>query len=415
MLDNSPIKGSAVSVLILSQVYAPDEASVGQLLEDLARTLIAKGRSVQVITSDRGYDEPRRRFTHLETRFGVSVRRTFAPAAPKRSVVRRVLGGVIFLIGACWHVLWAPRFDVLLISTSPPMAPLVGVLLARLRGARSVVWLTDLNPDEAVAAGVVARGSIVERLARQWARWGLQHADVVVTLDRQMERRALDDGALPSRLHVIPPWSSIEHAAADADVRGFRESQGWSGRRVIMYAGNHSPVHPLDTVVRAAVSRPRGDSLQFAFVGGGSMKPKIDLLREPNVSTLPYQPRESLPVLLAAADVHVVSMGDAVTGIVHPSKFYGALAAGRPVLFIGSAASVIGRVVTENDIGWVVPHGDLDTARRTLDAIAQMTEVDLCAMGERALATHRTQFEPARIRARLADAILGDTLLHGAD
>lgn len=146
---NTPPSGPGVSVLMLSQVYAPDEASVGQLLEDLARTLVTDGNAVRVITSNHGYDQLGRRFPNVETRFGISVRRTLTPSAPKRSVVRRLLGGVMFLAGACWHVLWAPRFDVLLVTTSPPMAPLVGVLLAHLRGARAVLWLTDLNPDEA--------------------------------------------------------------------------------------------------------------------------------------------------------------------------------------------------------------------------------------------------------------------------
>lgn len=400
------VKGSAVSVLMLTQVYTPDEASVGQLLDDLARTIIAKGRTVQVITSDRGYDEPRRRFPNLETRSGVSVRRTFAPGAPKRRFLHRILSGSVFLVGASWHALRAPRFDVLLVSTSPPMAPLVGIVLARLRGARCVVWLTDINPDEAVAAGVVARGSMIERFARRWTRWTLRHADKVVTLDEQMKQRALDDGATPEQIRVIPPWSSIDRGASDEEIRAFRQSQGWNGDRVIMHAGNHSPVHPLDTLIDAAMNRPANDPLRFAFVGGGGMKHKIDSIKSANISSLPYQPRESLPVLLSAADVHVVSMGDAMHGIVHPSKFYGAIAAGKPVLLLGSEQCALGQFVLEHNIGWVIPHGDSARMRGVLDEIVAMPQTELDALGSRARDAHQQHFAPAKIRSMFADVIL---------
>jgi glycosyltransferase involved in cell wall biosynthesis len=398
----------AVSVLMLTQVYTPDEASVGQHLEDLGRALIARGCAVRVITADRGYTDPHQRFAHHETRFDVSIRRTVTLAAPKRSVVRRLIGGAVFSIGACWHVPLAARFDVLVISTSPPMAPLIGVVLARLRGARSVLWLTDINPDEAVAAGVLRRGSVVERLAQQWSRWALRHADVVITCDEQMRQRALDGGARADRLHVVPPWSVIDQPAPEADVATFRGSHGWTARRVVMYSGNHSPVHPLETLLRATVARPVRDPLQFAFVGGGSMKPTAAEWSTPNVSLLPYQPLASLPILLAAADVHVVSMGDAVHGIVHPSKFYGAIAAGRPVLLLGSEASAVGQIIVANRIGWVVPHGDLAAMQRALGEIANMPAAELAALGDRARATHRAHFDPSQVRARFIAAALGE-------
>ncbi|HYV98860.1 MAG TPA: glycosyltransferase family 4 protein [Gemmatimonadaceae bacterium] len=400
-------KGTVASVLMLTQVYVPDEASVGQHLADLASALVAKGRTVQVITSDRGYDEPRRRFSQLEARNGIAVRRIFAPAAPKKSISRRILAGVAFLLGACWWVLGAPRFDVLVVPTSPPMAPLIGIWLARLRRARCVLWLTDINPDQAIAAGAVSERSLVARIGQWWKRRGLRSADAIVTLDEDMRARAIRAGANPASVHVIEPWSIIEGPGDAEGVRGFRRAQGWENERVVMYAGNHTPVHPLDTLLEEIPARPAGDVLRFAFVGGGLTKPRVEALSGPRVSVLPYQPKESLSTLLAAADVHVVSMGDAMQGIVHPSKFYGAIAAGRPVLLLGSPASVHGKRIREHRIGWVVPHGDRAAMRRALDDIAVMPETELNAMGARALAVHKAQFEPAQLRERFVDVILG--------
>src|SRR5690606_9916775 len=122
----------------------------------------------------------------------------------------------------------------------------------------------------------------------------------------------------------------------------FRKEHGLEGKFVILYSGNHSVVHPLETLLEAARRLESEPRVRFLFVGGGLRKQEVTAFREKyqlhNILELPYQPKEKLPESLASGDMHVVILGDNVNGLVHPSKIYGVLASGRPYLFLGPQA-----------------------------------------------------------------------------
>jgi len=110
----------------------------------------------------------------------------------------------------------------------------------------------------------------------------------------------------------------------------------------------------------------------FAFVGGGAGKVEVErriAAGAKNLRSLPYQPRDQLQETLAAADVHVVSMGNDMVGIVHPCKIYGVMAVGRPILFFGPLESHVGQLVGPNPLGWHVNHGDV---RATITALTEV-------------------------------------------
>jgi len=141
---------------------------------------------------------------------------------------------------------------------------------------------------------------------------------------------------------VIPPGSQDGEVGFDAAGREeFRSAHGLQDKFVIMYSGNHSPVHPLDTLMRAA-DRLRGEKdIVFAFIGGGSEFTKVKKWAEgnPRILCLPYQPLARLSASLSAADMHVVVMGDKMLGLVHPCKIYNILMVGAPVVYIGPRSS----------------------------------------------------------------------------
>ena len=125
----------------------------------------------------------------------------------------------------------------------------------------------------------------------------------------------------------------------------FRERHGLTGKYVVMYSGNHSPVHPLDTLLQAALQLKSDSRFCFVFVGGGSEFGRLRALSEDlgltNVKFLPYQPIESLSGSLSAADLQTVVLGSAMVGTIHPSKLYNMLAVGNRVLYVGPERSHI--------------------------------------------------------------------------
>ena len=80
-----------------------------------------------------------------------------------------------------------------------------------------------------------------------------------------------------------------------------------------------------------------------------------------------YAPAEELAAHLMTADVHLVSLEPAWSGTMVPSKLQGIFAVGRPVVFVGSRESSIGRWVEESGGGWVVAAGDVDGLRSALE------------------------------------------------
>ena len=155
-----------------------------------------------------------------------------------------------------------------------------------------------------------------------------------------------------------------------------------------MYSGNHAITSPLTTLLAAIRSMGDTGRLQFVSIGGGAGKAEVERLiadrPELPVRSLPYQPRESLPFSLAAADVHVVSLADEAVGLVHPCKLYGAMAVGRPVIAIAPADSYIGEIVAAHGIGWRVSHGDVAGMEAVLQEVQEAGSARLHLMGETA-------------------------------
>jgi glycosyltransferase involved in cell wall biosynthesis len=257
----------------------------------------------------------------------------------------------------------------------------LAALRCRLRGERFVYWVMDLNPDEALAAGWLRPGAVAW-LLEQVSRFTLHAADAVVLLDRYMRERVLAKGVAPGRAWVVPPWSLDRYAYFDREGRmAFRERHGLKGKYVVMYSGNHSPVHPLDMLLEAAVRLSGDPRFCFVFVGGGSEFRRLRGLAGrrglPNVKFLPYQPIESLSSSLSAADLQSVVLGSAMVGTIHPSKLYNILAVGSPVLYVGPERSHISDVMDLPDAGTQEGHsgnyvrvdfGDVATLTKWLEA-----------------------------------------------
>lgn len=226
-------------------------------------------------------------------------------------------------------------------------------------------WVMDLNPDEAIAAGWLRQGSFSEGVLSRMLRFSLRASARVIALDRFMKQRLEEKGVPAERISVIPPWAHDDAAGFDSPGRSsFRAEHGLADKYVVMYSGNHSPCHPLDTLLDAARELAADTRVVFCFVGGGSEFEKVSRFAAAkglaNILQLPYQPREKLSSSLSAADLQIVVMGDPFVGIVHPCKIYNLLAIGSPVLYIGpevSHISAILRPLRKSYSARSAPHG----------------------------------------------------------
>ena len=394
------------SYVFITQVYVPDPNATGQHLADVAEELARRGHDVVVYTSNRGYDEPSNYYPRKETRHGVKIRRVPLSHFGKSSIAVRIAGGLSFVAQSVARAIAHRKLDAVVVSTSPPMAPFAALILRALRRVRVKYWIMDINPDQIVALGMATENSPSVRAFNWLNRQILDKADDVVVLDRMMAERINRKRDVSHKLTILPPWPAQDPARlVPHSENPFRLAHADSSKRIVMYSGNHGPSSPLTTILRAAQRVADDPRLLFMFIGGGIGKQEVDEAAGGNIVSLPYQPRAELINSLSAADVHIVTVGDAVPGIVHPSKVYGAMAVGRPILLVGPPQNHVADIMAEHDIGWHVRNGDVDGAVRILREIAEMPVEQLEAMGQRAYDAIVARGGRAAAVSRMADVI----------
>jgi glycosyltransferase involved in cell wall biosynthesis len=268
----------------------------------------------------------------------------------------------------------------------------------------------DLNPEQLVALGKIGAGSPAARLLDDLGRAILRNAAMVVALDRFMAERLARKVDLGERLQIIPPWPHEEYLEAIPHAANpFRRAHGLEGKLVVMHSGNHSPSHPLGTLLEAAARLRDDPGIIFLFVGGGQGKAEVEAFlarhRLPNARSLPYQALSEIRYSLSAADVHLVALGDPFVGINHPCKVYGAMAVARPILYLGPTPSHISDILAEHQIGWRVAQGDVDGMVRTLETIRRAPPEDLAKLGRRAREALQGRISQSILCARFCDGL----------
>jgi colanic acid biosynthesis glycosyl transferase WcaI len=382
-----------VRILFLNQTFHPDVVATAQYASDLAGVMADRGHEVTVMCSRRAYDNPRELLPKNEVWRGVSIRRISCLGLGKSARWRRATDFASFLLNCAGHLTLLGRFDVVIGMTSPPLISWLGALFTRIKGGRFVSWVMDLNPDEALAAGWLREGSWTTALLQWILLDSLRGSALVIVLDRFMADRIERKGIDAGRIAVLPPWSLDEAVRYDEEGRErFRRQHGLDGKFVVMYSGNHTPCHPLATLLQAAKALRDRPDIAFCFAGGGS---ELETVRRfaaahamANIVVVPYQPLTALSASLSAADLHAVVMGNAFVGIVHPSKVYNVRALGLPYLYIGPKESHISELTPTH----TAAHGDVDAVARHIRCAA--------ATRSTAVVAHDGEFARSRLVGR---------------
>jgi colanic acid biosynthesis glycosyl transferase WcaI len=251
----------------------------------------------------------------------------------------------------------------------------LGTLLRRFRGTPHVYWSMDLHPDASLALGRMSRRNPGVRSLAWLGDLVYRQADRVVVLGPYMADRVLMKGVRPDRVVSIPVWSRREQVyPVDRDANALRQSLGLDRAFVAMYSGNLGLAHSFDEFLEAARRLRDRPDIVFLFVGEGPRAAEVQTARDreglTNVRLLDYFPRHELHRSLSLADVHLISMRPEMTGIVVPGKLYGAMAAGRPALFVGPAHCESADTIRRAGCGFTIAPGDADGVVAALSRLA---------------------------------------------
>ncbi|MBH5322423.1 glycosyltransferase family 4 protein [Aurantiacibacter sediminis] len=363
------------SIIFVNRYFWPDRSATSQILSDVAFHLAENGYAVEVIASRLSYESDESPYPADETHRGVRIHRVATPSFGRGNIIGRLIDYLGFYVSAFFKTLsLAGAKDVVVAKTDPPVLSWPIGIAAGLKGARKANWLQDLYPEVAEAFGVIGINSVPARLTRALRDRSLRKADMNIAIGEKMAELLAQRGVETERITVIPNMTDDESIrpihAADNPLRkewGFAETD-----LVVGYSGNLGRAHEVDTLLSAAQSlQEKGRSdIRFLVIGGGFLREHLE--REVEARTLsnftfkPYQPREQLGHSLTVPDVHWVSLLPELEGLIVPSKFYGAAASGRPVIFIGSTEGELGGIVPESNSGAVIAVNDAESLAERL-------------------------------------------------
>ena len=400
---------STPRVLIINQYFPPDTAATAKMAALVARTL-GRRFSVTVLAGRPSYEPGERHRLYLwrrERQGRVVVERVGSTGSSRHRMRGRLANYLSYLALAVPRALAADA-DVVLAMTDPPVAGIAGALVAALRRLPFVYNIRDLYPDMAVAAGLLPPGWPAtgwERLHR----WALRRADRVVVLGEDMRERIVAKGVPAERVVVVRDGASIPSAVPRPDHPVAQEVRG-DFRFVVLHAGNVGFYGAWETLVRAS-GLLNGEGAGFVFIGAGAAAARVRALATSGsgrVRFLPFRPASEVPYVLAAADLHVVTVRRGLEGAVVPSKLYGILAAGRPVLAVAPEGSDLARIVRRYGCGFVADPDRPDAVAQAVRE-AMASRGNLVAMGarSRAAAAHFEQQTELDRFVRVVEDVLG--------
>jgi glycosyltransferase involved in cell wall biosynthesis len=368
-------------LLVFNQYYAPGVEATARLLTALCEGL-AEEYEVTVVTGRLRDHEAELDF---ELRNGVEVIRVHSTSFDRAALHKRAANYFTYLGRALRRGLLARRPDVVLCMTDPPMIGDVALLVARRFRAPLVVVSQDVFPEIAVALGRLTNPAVV-RLLDSLIKVYLRRADRVVSIGETMERRLASKGVEPRRITVIPNWADTEAVTPRPRDNPWSREQLVTDRFVVMHSGNVGYAQNLETLIAATTRLEELNRLAVLILGFGARhahnRALAERARARHVRFLPYQPDERLSDALSSADVHYVGLSRGLAGFVVPSRVYGILAVGRPILAAVDAQSETAALVRSVDCGIVVPPDDPERVAHAIRELEAGVH-DLDAMGRR--------------------------------
>jgi colanic acid biosynthesis glycosyl transferase WcaI len=388
----------------LYHYFHPDDVVSARHFSDFCRELVARGWQVEAMPCNAGCRDETRIYPSAEQWNGVCIRRLWRPHFRQATTLGRVLNAVWMIVA--WSTAIGGRRngtvpDVLLIGTDPVLSIFVSLVIKRLRPAIRVAhWCYDLYPEAATAEGILREQSVFVRLLERALRQAYRSCDLVADLGSCMRMRLERYGHRCRKLTLVP-WALSEPETILSSDSGPRQELFGDAALGLLYSGNFGRAHSCEEFLELARSL-RDHSIQFCFgVRGNRVRELHAAVRsdDRNVSLASFAPEAELTKRLAAADIHLVSLRAEWTGVVVPSKFFGSLAAGRPVIFAGSRNAALAQWIEAYGVGWVLDRSSIEKVARDLRRLAQCSQ-ELVVLQRRCHEVYHAHFSRRRTMDR---------------
>jgi len=366
-------------IIFINRYFYPDHSATSQMLTDLAFGLVQSNedKAIHIVTSQQRYDDPAAKLPDYELIKNVHIHRVKTTQFGRQNLIGRAGDYLSFYLAAAIKLFKiTKKGDTLVAKTDPPLISVIAAIIAKLKRAHLVNWLQDLFPEVAAELGIKLATGIIYKVLKGIRNKTLHQAKMNVVIGELMAERLRKEGIPDKQITVIHNWADGEQIKPVAhDKNPLRKQWNLEGKFVVGYSGNLGRSHDFSSILASAEALKNNPKIQFLFIGAGAQLPSIkQQCKEKglnNVMFKPYQPREKLDQSLSVSDVHLISLKPELEGLIVPSKFYGVLAAGRPVIFIGDNEGELAKVIKRENCGQVAKQDDyqelVDSVNNQLD------------------------------------------------
>lgn len=384
------------NLLIYAHYYFPDVASTGQILTELAEGLKDTFHTTVICTvpsyTGKISQYYRKHKYYYENINGVDVLRIRVPEFRKNFALSRIFNILAYFFSAIAATFRVERQDYIFTISQPPiLGGMLGVIGKRVKKAKLIYNIQDFNPEQ-VRAVQFTQSKLVLGIMMTLDKYSCKQADRVVVVGRDMIE------TLKTRFTDLPDYAYINNwineeeiiplPADHRQVVQFKQKYDLQDKFVVMYSGNIGLYYDLQNIVKVIEKFQDRSDVTFAFIGEGSV---LEELRDyqkrhqvTNVVFIPYQDKSSLVYSLNAGDVHFVVNAKGIKGVSVPSKLYGVMAAGKPVLGILEEGSEARLIVEEAGCGISVDPGDYEAIEALIQKFIEMKDSQqLREMGSR--------------------------------
>lgn len=387
-----------VKLLIITHYYPPDYAATGQLIEELANSLGENSLEVNIFTGQPGYAFTTPLAPSREEAYPLMIRRSRTSRIVPQRIRGKALNGILFFLRSMVHLIRnSSKSNLLLITTAPPFLPIVALIGKLIWKMPYICLVYDLYPDVLVALKILPEKNLLVKL---WSKINYQiwqNAKEIIVISNTMKERILAKYPdLYLQIKVIHNWSDPEIIKPiQKEDNWFAKQHNLTKKFTVLYSGNFGRCHELDTILDAA-KLLKDKPIQFVFIGAGaklpSCKEKVKKYGLHNFLFLPFQDKDVLPYSLTSCDLGLVTVAPDLEGIVAPSKFYGILAAEKPVAIICESHSYLRELIDDAGCGKAFNHYDAEGLANFINELAfnQDLSVKMGKMGRAYLESHFT-------------------------
>lgn len=384
------------NLLIYAHYYYPDVASTGQILTELAEGLKDSFHTTVICTvpsyTGKISQYYRKHKYYYENMNGVDILRIRVPEFRKNFALSRIYNISSYFFAAIMATFRVERQDYIFTISQPPiLGGMLGVIGKYIKKAKLIYNIQDFNPEQIQAVEFTHNKPLLA-LMMALDKFSCRQADKMIVVGRDMVE------TLQKRFSRLPPYSYINNwinekeivplPVGDERVMQFKIRYGLQDKFVIMYSGNIGLYYDLVNIVKLIKEFQEFPDVIFAFIGEGSVLEELkNIQREQeimNIVFIPYQDKSNLTYSLNAGDIHFVVNARGIKGVSVPSKLYGVMAAGKPVLGVLEKGSEARLIVEEAQCGLSVSPGDYLAIRRLIKTFIEMKgSVELEEMGNR--------------------------------